>query len=99
MILIWFMAFVVVLTLLVRIGIQAMGRRAGREIAAKHKDAEYIMDTGNPPENWPVSCDRLMRLDELIAYFRTSRLVADEPTREFLLSELGRVRKVWTGKG
>ena len=95
MIMLWFLAFVVALTFLVRAGIQAMGRRGGRQVTEKHKDAEYIIDTGEPPEHWSVSYDRLVRLDELIAYFQTSPMVADEPAREFLLSELGRVRREW----
>lgn len=98
MILVWFIAFVVALTLLVRAGIRIMGRRAGRHIAERHRDAEYIIDTGNPPERWPASENRLARIDELIGYFRTSPVVADEPIREFLLNELNRVRQEWAGE-
>ena len=98
MIMLWFLAFVVALTFLIRAGIQAMGRRAGRQVAEKHKDAESIIDTGSPPEHWPASDDRLARLDELIGYFRTSPMVADEPTREYLLNELRRVRREWEEK-
>ena len=98
MILIWFMVFVVALTLLVRAGIRIMGRRAGRHIAERHRDAECIIDTGNPPERWPASENRLARIDELIGYLRTSPVVADEPIREFLLNELNRVRQEWAGE-
>jgi hypothetical protein len=90
-----FLAFVAVLTLSVKAGVYLMGRRAGAQIALRHREAEHIMESREPPDTWSDSHDRVNRLDGLIAYFRQSQLVADEPTREFLLNELQDVRQRW----
>lgn len=95
MILLGFLAFVAVLTLSVKAGVFLMGRRAGAQIARRHREAEHIIESGEPPDTWPGSHNRIPRLDGLIAYFRQSPLVADEPTREFLLNELRAVRQTW----
>ena len=95
MLLIYFLLFIILFTLMVKGGSVLMGRIAGGRIAACHQEAEYIIETGRIPDHWPDTDEACSRLDDLIDHFRNSRLVADEPTREMLLNELDRVRGRW----
>jgi hypothetical protein len=98
MLLVYFLLFVILFTLLIKGGSVLMGHLAGRHIATRHQEAEQIIETGRKPDHWPDIDEAFIRLDELISYFRTSALVADEPTREMILNELNRVRKQWADR-
>ena len=100
-----FLIFVVLLTVLVRIGAAWIGRAAGRATRRRFEQAEHIIETGRPPEAWLGAAaklgdhrrraDLLRRLDGLLEFFRTSPVVADEPTRELLLNRLRAMREQW----
>ena len=47
-----FLIFVVLLTVLVRIGAAWIGRAAGRATRRRFEQAEHIIETGRPPEAW-----------------------------------------------
>lgn len=95
MLLAYFFLFIILFTLLIKGGSILMGRIAGRHLATRHQEAESIIETGRIPDHWPDADGVLSRLDDLIDYFRTSAMVADEPTREMILNELDRVRRQW----
>lgn len=100
-----FLALVLVLTVLVRAGAVWMGRLAGRGTRRRFEEAEHILETRRPPGSWLVAAgelagrrrrtDLLRRLDSLVEFFRTSPVVADEPTRVLLLKRLSDVRSRW----
>ena len=94
MMILGFLVFVVVLTLLVKAGSHIMGKRASHVIEERHREAEFIVETGRPPPTWATD-DKLTNLNHLMAYFQTSRLVDNEPTRELLLNSLRQVRDTW----
>jgi len=100
-----FLVLVVALTVLARLGVVWMGRKAGRDTRQRFEDAEHIIDTHLPPDAWlaeladlpPESrhTKLLAKLDALVEFFRTSPVVADRPTRELLLDKLAAIRKQW----
>ena len=107
-----FLAFVILLTLLVKGFAMLMGRFAGSGVRQIHESAEYIIATGEIPRDWlhgearGVRWLRRMRqadprqqitgrMDRLITHFESSPLVADEPTRELLLSQLRAAHDRW----
>lgn len=104
-----FVVFVMVLTVLVRIGAVRMGRAAGRSTRKRFEEAEHIVETGQAPQTWLDETATLggeakrrkliRRLDRLIEFFRTARVVADEATRELLLDRLRAAREQWRTEG
>lgn len=108
-----FLAFVALLTLLVKGFATIMGRLAGADVRQCHEAAEYIIATGEIPRHWLdgearhagwLSCMRradpphhqiIERLTGLIEHFEGSPLVADESTRQLLLSQLRATRGRW----
>lgn len=104
-----FLVLVLVLTVLVRAGAVWMGRLAGRVARRRFEETEYILQTGRPPGPWLVRsrkltgrhgrADLVRRLDSLVEFFKTSPVVADEPTREILLKKLCDVRGQWQDGG
>ena len=103
-----FLAFVTALTLCVKGFAKAMGKVAGADVRECHEAAEYIISTGEAPPSWLADSERSrwwtrrgagerigQRMDRLIGHFERSPLVADESTREFLVSQLREAQIRW----
>jgi len=106
-IIILLLAMVVLLVLVTRFAAMASGKVLGATTAARHKAAEHIIATGQPPGEWIAALARrsrrgerarralLARLDGLIGYFKTASVFEDEETRRILLHELRKARDAW----
>ena len=100
-----FLACIVAITVMTRWGAKRMGRAAGRQARKRFEDAEHIVNTGQPPPSWLAAASRLpaprrkrkllRRLDDLTSFFLSAPVVADEATRELLLSKLSEARGQW----
>ena len=107
-----FLAFVALLTLLVKGFATIMGRLAGADVRQCHEAAEFIIATGEIPQHWLDGESRragwlsrmrradpsqqiASRLEGLIKHFEGSPLVANESTRQLLLSQLRATRSRW----
>jgi hypothetical protein len=92
-----------VAVLLVRGTMAIAGRLGGDSIHRIITETEYIVERHAVPPAWQAELARharpthacLRRLDRLIAFSRTTSVVADEETRSILLSELTQVRSEW----
>jgi hypothetical protein len=96
------LASVVVLTLAIRLAARYGGKVVGELVYRKHKDAEFIVTTGEIPPGWQVEGDgsilaieAVKEVDKLIAYFQSSPCVSDEDTRRVLLERLQNARSSW----
>ncbi len=65
-----------------------------------HQAAENILNTGKPPKDWVIKnkysknkC--LSKLNKVIDYFKTTKLVEDEATRELMIKRLTKVYQEW----
>ncbi len=92
-----FLAFVAALTLCIKGFALVMGRLAGAQVRGRHELAEYILCTGEVPEQWLTDPEENIdeQMDQLISHFERSPMVADEPTRELLVRELRDTRQRW----
>jgi len=99
-----FVTFVASLTVCVKVFAWMMGRLAGGKVRECHETAEYIIETGRVPPRWLAKSAKSLwwdqrnpdeKLDALISHFEQSSLVADEATRELLLSGLKKARNHW----
>jgi len=85
---------------------RVMLHATARAIEVRHRMIEWITETRQAPEAWtrrarrPRSAKRrcLRRLADLIAYARTSPVIADDSTRETLVHALEAVRDEWEEK-
>jgi len=53
-----FLAFIACFVLLLRGAVILMGRITGKYVGEKHKEAETIINTGNPPKSWTYSVEK-----------------------------------------
>jgi hypothetical protein len=102
-----FLAFVVLFTLLFRHTTRVIGTRVSQFVNARHKAAEAILEDGRVPADWarearsrqhrPKAARRHLqrRLKALHKYFQNSPLVDGEDTRRVLLAALEDASEKW----
>ena len=107
-----FLIFIVVFTLAAVHGTRLAGRVMGARVNALHQEIETILETERIPETWldprPANDCRaaqrqlrraLRRLRKTRAYIERTPSISDVESREYILSELDRIRDQWrTGK-
>ena len=97
--------------IIVILAVLLMNSLAERAIGRYHRAAEIIITTGKIPPAWinrsmsqsmgsremeeQARKVAIARLDALIVHFGSSPFVADEETRQVLLSKLHEVRQKW----
>ncbi len=103
-----FLIFIVVFTLAAVHGTRLAGRIMGERVNALHHAIETILETERIPEAWldprPAN-DRqaaqrqlrraLRRLRKTRAYIERTPSISDVESREYILSELDRIRDQW----
>lgn len=101
------LAVVVVVLVTLGIAVRFVLDLTVKLLRERHIAAEEIVDMNKVPEQWQSHIEKrglteeqarrylLRRTDKLIQYFRTSKLVEDEATREHLLEKLRESRKEW----
>lgn len=109
-ILVLFIVFIVLVSLLAVASARLMGRVMGRAVHDRLKAAEYIVRTHQAPSEWATvspgalaggrSADRargslVRRLDKLVTYLKSAPVFEDDNARGILLGELGRARQMW----
>jgi len=106
-----FLVFVVLFTLAAVQGTRTAGRVMGERINALHRAAEIILDTERIPAAWlepaPTAPDRVRRWElrqkrravrrirKLRTYMQRTPCISDVESREFLMTELDRIRDQW----
>ena len=109
-ILVLFIVFIVLVSLLGVASARLMGRVMGRTVHDRLKAAEHIVRTHQAPSEWAAvfppdlgggrSADRargalVRRLDKLVTYLKSAPVFEDDNARRLLLGELGRARQMW----
>ncbi len=99
-----FLIFIVVFTLAAVHGTRLAGRVMGARVNALHQEIETILETERIPEAWldphPANDRRqlrraLRRLRKTRAYIERTPSISDVESREYILSELDRIRDQW----
>ncbi len=103
-----FLIFIVVFTLAAVHGTRLAGRVMGERVNALHHTIETILETEQIPEAWldpgPANDRRaaqrqlrraLRRLRKARAYIERTPSISDVESREYILSELDRIRDQW----
>ena len=103
-----FLIFIVVFTLAAVHGTRLAGRVMGARVNALHHAIETILETEQIPEAWldprPAADHRwtqkqqrraLRRLRKVRAYIERTPSISDVESREYILSELDRIRDQW----
>ena len=103
-----FLIFIIVFTLAAVHGTRLAGRVMGARVNALHQEIETILETERIPEAWldprPVDDRRwarrqqrraLRRLRKVRAYIERTPSISDVESREYILSELDRIRDLW----
>ncbi len=99
-----FLIFIVVFTLAAVHGTRLAGRVMGARVNALHQEIETILETERIPEAWldprPANDQRqlrraLRRLRKTRAYIERTPSISDVESREYILSELDRIRDQW----
>ncbi len=99
-----FLIFIVVFTLAAVHGTRLAGRVMGTRVNALHQEIETILETERIPEAWldprPANDQRqlrraLRRLRKTRAYIERTPSISDVESREYILSELDRIRDQW----
>ena len=103
-----FLIFIVVFTLAAVHGTRLAGRVMGERVNALHHTIETILETERIPEAWldphPANDRRaaqrqlrraLRRLRKTRAYIERTPSISDVESREYILSELDRIRDQW----
>ncbi|MCY3659569.1 MAG: hypothetical protein OXG36_11195 [Caldilineaceae bacterium] len=103
-----FLIFIVVFTLAAVHGTRLAGRIMGERVNALHHAIETILETERIPEAWldprPANDRRaaqrqlrraLRRLRKTRAYIERTPSISDVESREYILSELDRIRDQW----
>lgn len=103
-----FLLFIVVFTLAAVHGTRLAGRVMGERVNALHHTIETILETERIPEAWldprPANDRRaaqrqlrraLRRLRKTRAYIERTPSISDVESREYILSELDRIRDQW----
>ena len=99
-----FLIFIVVFTLAAVHGTRLAGRVMGARVNALHQEIETILETERIPEAWldprPANDRRqlrraLRRLHKTRAYIERTPSISDVESREYILSELDRIRDQW----
>lgn len=103
-----FLLFIVVFTLAAVHGTRLAGRVMGARVNALHHAIETILETEQIPEAWldshPTADHRwtrkqqrraLRRLRKVRAYIERTPSISDVESREYILSELDRIRDQW----
>ena len=101
------LGFVVFFVLLGRFAVVFAARRFGKLTSGRHREAEYILETGKAPPTWVrrapgAAADnehlrrRLLRnLDQLARHFARAPVFEDESARALFLQQLETVRSGW----
>lgn len=58
-----FLAFIACFVLLLRGAVIFMGRITGKYVGEKHREAETIINTGNPPKSWTYGVEKKIGKD------------------------------------
>ena len=103
-----FLLFIVVFTLAAVHGTRLAGRIMGERVNALHHAIETILETERIPEAWlePRPADdrrsmqrqqrrALRRLHQARKYIERTPSISDVESREYILSELDRIRDQW----
>ena len=103
-----FLIFIIVFTLAAVHGTRLAGRVMGTRVNALHQEIETILETERIPEAWldprpdddPRWAPRqqrraLRRLRKTRAYIERTPSISDIESREYILSELDRIRDQW----
>jgi hypothetical protein len=106
-----FIIFIVLFALAARYGAKYSGRILGAKIDEIHRAAEHILETEKAPPSWlrerdPSSLiserslhiekrNSLRRLKKMVKYMQRTPTFTDVESREFVISELQRIRELW----
>ena len=103
-----FLIFIIVFTLAAVHGTRLAGRVMGARVNALHQAIETILETERIPNAWldprPDNDHRwaprqqrraLRRLRKVRAYIERTPSISDVESREYILSELDRIRDLW----